>query len=65
MILGADTVPSGQAEVWAAYLVFLALVLVYLVITAVRVARLERDLTELNQLSERTPAPAEAKEPVA
>jgi hypothetical protein len=33
----------------AAYLVFLALLLIYLAIMSGRLSRLERDLTELNQ----------------
>jgi hypothetical protein len=37
----------------AAYLVFLALVLVYVAIMATRLGRLERDLAELNELAER------------
>jgi len=35
----------------AAYLVFLALILLYVAIMAVRVARLERELLELNELA--------------
>jgi hypothetical protein len=49
----------------AAYIVFLALILVYVAIMASRLARIERDLTELNELlDERAPAESE-EEPVA
>jgi hypothetical protein len=47
----------------AAYLVFLALILVYVGIMASKLSRLERDLTELNrQVDERR---EDAEEPVA
>jgi hypothetical protein len=49
----------------AAYVVFLALVLIYVAIMASRLARITRDLDELNDLlDERTAASAE-EEPVA
>jgi len=35
----------------AAYLVFLALILVYVVIMGVRLARIEREVTELDELT--------------
>jgi hypothetical protein len=44
---------DGDGYLAAAYLVFLALVLVYVGIMAVRLGRLERDLAELNELAER------------
>jgi hypothetical protein len=49
----------------AAYVVFLALILIYVAIMASRLARITRDLDELNDLlDERTAASAE-EEPVA
>ena len=39
---------GGEGYVAAAYLVFLALVLIYVAIMAVRLGRMERDLTDLN-----------------
>jgi hypothetical protein len=50
----------------AAYLVFLALLLVYVVIMSGRLSRLERDLTDLNRaLDERDEAGARDPERVA
>jgi hypothetical protein len=40
----------------AAYIVLFALVLVYIAIMAIRLSRIERDLGELLELSERPPA---------
>ena len=42
---------SGNGYVAAAYLVFLALVLIYVAIMAVRLSRVERELTELDELA--------------
>ena len=50
----------------AAYLVFLALVLIYVAIMAVKLGRLQRDIGELVELAERRDAVrAAAREPVA
>jgi len=43
---------SAGKSVAAAYLVFLALLLIYVAIMAVRLGRLERDLGELLELAE-------------
>ena len=48
----------------AAYLVFLALILIYVAIMASRLSRLERDLAELNELADRR-AQDDEREPVA
>jgi heme exporter protein D len=42
---------SGERYVFAAYAVVLAAVLLYLVIIALKVSRLERDLAELARLA--------------
>ena len=42
---------GGDGYVAAAYLVFLALVLIYVAIMAARLARMERDLGELDDLA--------------
>jgi hypothetical protein len=49
----SDTLPEGGGYVAAAYLVFLALVIVYVAIMASKLARTERDLAELNELADR------------
>jgi hypothetical protein len=48
-----------------AYLVFVALILVYVVIMAAKLSRIERELVELSELAERRrEAPAEEREAV-
>lgn len=47
-VTAADTLPDNGGYVAAAYLVFLALILVYVAIMAIRLARVERELVELN-----------------
>ena len=42
---------TGEKYLAAAYLVVFAAVLVYLVLIALKVSRLERDLTELTELA--------------
>lgn len=70
-ILAASTLPDNVGYVAGAYLVFLALVLVYVAIMATKLGRVERELVELNELAGGgDPAPpqqpAEAvREPVA
>ena len=50
-----DALPDdGSGYVAAAYLVFLALVLVYVAIMAYKLTRLDKDLTELNELDRDT-----------
>ena len=61
-----DTLPDNVGYVAAAYLVFFALVLVYVVIMAAKLARFERELHELNDLADERAArlaPAPAAEP--
>ena len=43
---------DAGAYVAAAYLVFLALILVYVAIMATKLVRIERDLTDLSRLAE-------------
>ena len=52
-MIAAETIPDNTGYVAAAYLVFLGLVLVYVAIMATRLARLERELVELTQETER------------
>jgi type II secretory pathway component PulM len=61
---------TGDRYVAAAYLVFLFLVLTYLAIMAVKLARIEREVVEISEIVERRsaaaePPPARSKEPVA
>jgi hypothetical protein len=51
--------PDNTGYVAAAYLVFFALVLIYVVIMASKLARFERELAELNELAERRSRPRE------
>jgi hypothetical protein len=59
-----SALPDNTGYVAAAYLVFFALVLVYVAIMASKLARFERELTELNELADerasRAAAPAAA-----
>jgi hypothetical protein len=48
-----DTLPDNTGYVAAAYLVFFALVLIYVVIMAAKLSRFERELGELNELADR------------
>jgi hypothetical protein len=48
-----DTLPDNTGYVAAAYLVFFALVLIYVVIMAAKLSRFERELDELNELADR------------
>ena len=49
----SDTLPDNGGYVAAAYLVFFALVLIYVAIMAARLVRVERELAELNDLAKR------------
>jgi hypothetical protein len=54
----SDKLPDNTGYVAAAYLVFLALVLIYVAIMAAKLSRLGRELQELDELAEgerRTP----------
>ena len=64
MILAQTTpaLPDNTGYVAAAYLIFFALVLIYVVIMASKLSRFERELSELNDLADRGvrgPAPAD------
>jgi hypothetical protein len=48
-----DTLPDNTGYVAAAYIVFFALVLIYLLIMAAKLSRFERELAELNDLADR------------
>jgi hypothetical protein len=48
-----SALPDNTGYVAAAYLVFLGLILVYVVIMATRLSRTERDLAEIDELLDR------------
>jgi hypothetical protein len=48
-----NALPDNTGYVAAAYLVFFALVLIYVVIMATKLARFERELSELDELADR------------
>ena len=60
MILAQTTsaLPDNTGYVAAAYLVFFALVLIYVMIMASKLSRYERELQELNELADRRARPA-------
>jgi hypothetical protein len=66
--LAAPALPLHEAGryVAAAYIVFVALLLIYVAIMAAKLTRIERELTELNQLvATRDEEPVEDREEVA
>ena len=58
LVLAADTLPDNTGYVVAAYLVFLALILVYVLIMAAKLSRFEREVRELNELVDRKAGPS-------
>jgi hypothetical protein len=58
MILASNALPDNAGYVAAAYLVFLALLLIYVGIMAYKLGRVERDVVELNRLADEDRAPA-------
>jgi hypothetical protein len=55
----SDTLPDNTGYVAAAYLVFLALVLIYVAIMAAKLGRVQRELQELDELAARRDAERE------
>jgi 4-hydroxybenzoate polyprenyltransferase len=53
MILASNVLPDHAGYVVAAYLVFLALLLIYVGIMAYKLARVEREVVALNDLADR------------
>ena len=49
----SDKLPANGGYVAAAYLVFLALILIYVGIMAYKLSKLERTAAELNELADR------------
>ena len=65
MILAQTTsaLPDNTGYVAAAYLVFFALLLIYVMIMASKLSRYERELKDLNDLADRRVLPDEEREP--
>ena len=60
----SNTLPDNTGYVAAAYLVFMALVLIYVAIMAAKLARLHGELVELDELAERREVAQREEEPV-
>jgi hypothetical protein len=58
-MLASTTLPDNAGYVAAAYLVFLALLLVYVGIMAYKLTRIQRDVLEVDELADRALAPRE------
>jgi hypothetical protein len=56
LLADSNVLPDNAGYVVAAYLVFLALILIYVVIMAVKMARISRDVAELDELTREPPA---------
>jgi uncharacterized membrane protein len=66
MLASAPALPLHEAGkyVAAAYIVFLALVLIYVAIMAAKLVRIQREIGELADLAERRAAQDDDREPV-
>ncbi|MDX6732751.1 MAG: hypothetical protein QOC54_2699 [Baekduia sp.] len=53
MILASNVLPDNAGYVAAAYIVFVALLLIYVGIMAYKLGKVERDVVELNELADR------------
>jgi hypothetical protein len=53
MLLASTTLPDNAGYVAAAYLVFLALLVIYVGIMAYKLARIQRDVAEVDELADR------------
>jgi hypothetical protein len=70
MILASTVLPDNAGYVAAAYLVFLALLVIYVGIMAYKLSSIQRDVAEINELADRrlaeeadAPAPATTSAP--
>jgi hypothetical protein len=64
MILASTVLPDNAGYVAAAYLVFLALLVIYVGIMAYKLTSIQRDVAEINELADRR-LEAEADAPPA
>ncbi|WP_445148116.1 hypothetical protein [Baekduia sp. Peel2402] len=59
MLLASTTLPDNAGYVAAAYLVFLALLVIYVGIMAYKLTRIQRDVIEVDELTDRAIARAD------
>ena len=59
-MLASTTLPDNAGYVAAAYLVFLALLLIYVGIMAYKLTRIQRDVAEVDELADRALTPRDA-----
>jgi hypothetical protein len=60
MILASTVLPDNAGYVAAAYLVFLALLVIYVGIMAYKLVRIQRDVAEISELTDRRLGEAQA-----
>jgi hypothetical protein len=66
MLAASNTLPDNAGYVAAAYLVFLALLLIYVGIMAYKLVKVQRYVAEINELTEAdAPPPERAREETA
>ena len=53
MLAASNALPDNAGYVAAAYLVFLALLLIYVAIMAYKLVKIQRDVVEINELADR------------
>jgi hypothetical protein len=64
-MLASTVLPENAGYVAAAYLVFLALLLIYVAIMAYKLAKVQADVAELNELADRAVDDGRLAEPEA
>ena len=62
MLAASNTLPDNAGYVAAAYLVFLALLLIYVGIMAYKLVKVQRYVAEINELTEADAPPARVRE---
>jgi hypothetical protein len=62
MLAASNTLPDNAGYVAAAYLVFLALLLIYVGIMAYKLIKVQRLVAEINELTDGAPEPERVRE---